>query len=111
MGALLLQFLPFFALVALGWGATYLVPAFVGLGAPWWDAEARGAIYGLTRATGRSELARAALESVSYQTRDLVDAMHKDWKGANDTVLRVDGVERPHDLFHVSWTSKGGGPS
>ena len=69
----------------------YLVPAFVGLGAPWWDAEARGAIYGLSRNTGRSELARAALEAVSYQTRDLVDAMRKDWKGATDTVLRVDG--------------------
>ncbi len=69
----------------------YLVPAFVGLGAPWWDAEARGAIYGLTRATGRSEMAQAALESVSYQTRDLVDAMRKDWKGGKDTVLRVDG--------------------
>jgi glycerol kinase len=69
----------------------YLVPAFTGLGAPWWDAEARGALYGLTRNTGAAELARAALESVSYQTRDLVDAMRKDWKGARDTVLRVDG--------------------
>ena len=69
----------------------YLVPAFVGLGAPWWDAEARGAIYGLTRNSGPAELARAALESVSYQTRDLLDAMRKDWKGASDTVLRVDG--------------------
>jgi glycerol kinase len=70
----------------------YLVPAFVGLGAPWWDAEARGAIYGLTRNTGRPELARAALESVAYQTRDLVDAMRRDWKGdGGDTVLRVDG--------------------
>jgi glycerol kinase len=71
--------------------AVYLVPAFVGLGAPWWDAEARAAIFGLSRNTGRSELARAALEAVSYQTRDLVDAMRKDWKGAKDTVLRVDG--------------------
>jgi len=71
--------------------SVYLVPAFVGLGAPWWDAEARGAIYGLTRNTGAAELARAALESVSYQTRDLIDAMRKDWKGAKDTVLRVDG--------------------
>jgi glycerol kinase len=70
----------------------YMVPAFVGLGAPWWDAEARGAIYGLTRNTGPAEIARAALESVCYQTRDLFDAMKKDWKGgANDTVLRVDG--------------------
>jgi len=70
----------------------YLVPAFVGLGAPHWDAEARGAIYGLTRNTGPAEFARAALESVAYQTRDLLDAMKKDWKGGNGkTVLRVDG--------------------
>ncbi len=69
----------------------YLVPAFVGLGAPWWDADARGAIYGLTRNTGASDLARAALESVAYQTQDLLNAMRKDWKGARDTVLRVDG--------------------
>jgi glycerol kinase len=69
----------------------YLVPAFVGLGAPWWDADARGAIYGLTRNTGPSDLTRAALESVAYQTQDLLSAMRKDWKGARDTVLRVDG--------------------
>jgi glycerol kinase len=70
----------------------YMVPAFVGLGAPWWDAEARGAIYGLTRNTGPAEIAKAALEAVSYQTRDLLDAMRKDWQGgAADTVLRVDG--------------------
>lgn len=69
----------------------YLVPAFVGLGAPWWDAEARAQITGLTRKSGPAELCRAALESVCYQTRDLLDAMHRDWKGASDTVLRVDG--------------------
>jgi glycerol kinase len=69
----------------------YLVPAFVGLGAPWWDAEARGAIYGLTRNTGAADLTRAALESVAFQTEDLLSAMRKDWKGARDTVLRVDG--------------------
>jgi glycerol kinase len=70
----------------------YLVPAFVGLGAPHWDADARGAIFGLTRNSGPAELARATLESVAYQTRDLLDAMHKDWKGASaQTVLRVDG--------------------
>jgi glycerol kinase len=69
----------------------YMVPAFVGLGAPWWDAEARGAIYGLTRNSGPAEIAKAALEAVCYQTRDLLDAMHKDWKGGADTVLRVDG--------------------
>ncbi|WP_322989936.1 FGGY-family carbohydrate kinase, partial [Hoeflea sp.] len=70
----------------------YLVPAFTGLGAPHWDAEARGAIYGMTRNTGPAEFARAALEAVCYQTRDLLDAMHKDWKSSEaDTVLRVDG--------------------
>ena len=69
----------------------YLVPAFTGLGAPYWNAEARGALFGLTRATGPAELARAALESVCYQTRDLVDAMRRDWGGSNKTILRVDG--------------------
>ena len=72
--------------------SVYLVPAFVGLGAPHWDAEARGAIFGLTRNSGPAEFARAALESVAYQTRDLLDAMKKDWKsGSGKTVLRVDG--------------------
>src|SRR6056297_1945977 len=71
--------------------SVYLVPAFPGLGAPYWDAEARGAIYGLTRSSGPAELARAALESVGYQTRDLLEAMRADWSGASDTVLRVDG--------------------
>ncbi|MCW8917105.1 MAG: glycerol kinase GlpK [Magnetovibrio sp.] len=70
----------------------YLVPAFVGLGAPHWDAGARGAIYGITRATGPAELARAALESVGYQTRDLIEAMKSDWQSDNkETILRVDG--------------------
>jgi glycerol kinase len=99
--------------------AVYLVPAFVGLGAPYWDAKARGAIYGLTRATGPAEFARAALESVCFQTDDLLRAMRADWPqaGQSQTVLRVDGgmvashwtmqrladiinapVERPHVL-------------
>ncbi len=69
----------------------YMVPAFVGLGAPYWDADARGAIFGLTRGSGPNELARAALEAVCYQTRDLLEAMHKDWAADADTVLRVDG--------------------
>ncbi|MCG6115748.1 MAG: glycerol kinase GlpK [Mesorhizobium sp.] len=70
----------------------YLVPAFTGLGAPHWDAEARGAIFGVTRNTGPAEFARAALEAVAFQTRDLLDAMRKDWKGGEaGTVLRVDG--------------------
>ncbi len=71
----------------------YLVPAFTGLGAPHWDADARGAIFGLTRASGPNELAQAALEAVCYQTHDLLSAMQKDWKSdtARKTVLRVDG--------------------
>jgi len=69
-----------------------LVPAFVGLGAPYWHAECRGAIYGLTRSSGPAELAKAALESVGFQTRDLLEAMAADWQtdGAGG-VLRVDG--------------------
>ncbi len=69
----------------------YLVPAFVGLGAPYWDADARGALFGLTRGTTNKELSRAALESVCYQTRDLLEAMKKDWGQSGQTVLRVDG--------------------
>jgi glycerol kinase len=69
----------------------YLVPAFVGLGAPYWQPEARGAVLGLTRGSGPNELARAALEAVCYQTRDLLDAMRGDWSGAAKSVLRVDG--------------------
>jgi glycerol kinase len=69
----------------------HFVPAFVGLGAPHWDAEARGAILGLTRGTGPAEIARAALESVAFQTRDLVEAMRADWGAEGQPVLRVDG--------------------
>jgi len=69
-----------------------LVPAFTGLGAPWWQPECRGAVFGLTRNSGPAELARAALESVGFQTRDLLDAMDADWpEGAGGAVLRVDG--------------------
>jgi glycerol kinase len=68
-----------------------LVPAFVGLGAPHWDAEARGALFGLTLATGPNELARAVLESVCFQTLDLLAAMRSDYGAAPDVVLRVDG--------------------
>jgi len=68
----------------------YLVPAFTGLGAPYWDPEARGAIYGLTRNSGPAEIAKAALESVGYQTRDLLEAMLADYDGETGTV-RVDG--------------------
>jgi glycerol kinase len=76
----------------------YLVPAFVGLGAPWWDAQARGAMFGLTRKAGVAEIARAALEAVGYQTRDLLEAMRADWPAAGDTVLRVDGGMTASDV-------------
>lgn len=72
----------------------YLVPAFVGLGAPYWDAHARGAMFGLTRNSGPREFARATLESVCYQTLDLIEAMRADWpeaKADGQAVLRVDG--------------------
>jgi glycerol kinase len=75
----------------------YLVPAFTGLGAPYWDPDCRGSIFGLTRNSGPAELAKAALESVAYQTRDLVEAMRADWPDAGDTVLRVDGGMTAND--------------
>ncbi len=67
------------------------VPAFVGLGAPYWDSQCRGAIYNLTRGSTANEIARAALESVCFQTRDLLEAMRGDWAFDGATVLRVDG--------------------
>ncbi|MFT4798920.1 MAG: glycerol kinase, partial [Candidatus Azotimanducaceae bacterium] len=70
-------------------GGVYLVPAFTGLGAPYWDADARGAIIGLTLDSGINEIITATLQSVCYQTRDLLAAMGKD--GIETTVLRVDG--------------------
>lgn len=75
-----------------------IVPAFTGLGAPYWNAECRGAVYGLTRNSGPAEFARAALESVGFQTRDLLDAMHADWQGSDaDSTLRVDGGMSAND--------------
>jgi glycerol kinase len=71
-------------------GGVYLVPAFAGLGAPYWDPYARGTIVGLTRGTGRAEIARAALESAAYQTRDVLEAMQHD-SGIDFQELRVDG--------------------
>ena len=68
-----------------------LVPAFTGMGAPHWDSEARGAVFGLTRNSGPREFARAALEAVCFQTNDLLAAMKADWSDASDTILRVDG--------------------
>ena len=69
----------------------YLVPAFTGLGAPYWDADCRGAMFGLTRNSGPEEFCRAALEAVCYQTRDLLEAMRGDWHSPASTVLRADG--------------------
>lgn len=68
----------------------YLVPAFTGLGAPYWDPDARGTLVGLTRDTGKAEIARAALEAVCYQTRDLFQAMADD-AGLRPAILRIDG--------------------
>ena len=74
-----------------------MVPAFTGLGAPYWDAEARGAIYGLTRDTGPAEVTAATLEAVAHQTADLIDAMRKD--GAGIDALRIDGGMVGNDWF------------
>ena len=68
-----------------------LVPAFTGLGAPYWNADCRGAVFGLTRNSGPAEFARAALESIGFQTRDLLEAMHADMGDAETATLRVDG--------------------
>lgn len=77
----------------------YLVPAFTGLGAPWWDAECRGAIHGLTRASGKAELVRAALESLAYQVRDLLGAMLDDQTPSGDNaIVRVDGGMSANDI-------------
>ncbi len=78
-------------------GGVYLVPAFTGLGAPYWDPDARGAIVGLTRASTRAQIARAGLDSVAYQTRDLLDAMAGD--GVVPAALKVDGGMARNELF------------
>jgi len=78
-------------------GGVYLVPAFTGLGAPYWDPDARAIITGLTRATGRAEIARAGLDSAAYQTRDLLDAMAAD--GVSPAVLKVDGGMAENNFF------------
>jgi len=75
----------------------FLIPAFTGLGAPYWDPEARAALLGMTRDTGPAEIARAALESVGYQTRDLLDAMRSDGS-APPHALRVDGGMAANDF-------------
>jgi len=79
-------------------GGVYLVPAFVGLGAPYWDPYARGTVVGLTRGTSRAHLARAALEAIAYQSRDVLDAMAAD-AGAPARALRVDGGAAANDFL------------
>ncbi len=79
-------------------GDVYLVPAFTGLGAPHWDAYARGAIVGITRGTTAGHIARATLESIAYQTADVVDAMRRD-SGIPVTEVRVDGGATSNDLL------------
>lgn len=81
-----------------GTGGVYFVPAFVGLGAPHWDSEARGMIDGITAATGRAEFVRAALEAIAYQTRELVEAMEADC-GERMEELRVDGGGSANDFL------------
>jgi glycerol kinase len=79
-------------------GGVYLVPAFTGLGAPYWDPDARGVLVGLTRGTGLPEIARATLEAIAYQVRDVLDAMEAD-SGARLATLRVDGGAAANDLL------------
>jgi glycerol kinase len=79
-------------------GGVYLVPAFTGLGAPHWDAYARGAIFGLTRGAGRAHIARAALEAIAFQSADVLTAMQKD-AGIALTELRVDGGAAANNLL------------
>lgn len=79
-------------------GGVYVVPAFVGLGAPYWDSEARGAVFGLTRATEKEHFIRAVLESLAYQTKDLLDAMEEDAQIPIQT-MRVDGGAVENDFL------------
>jgi glycerol kinase len=79
-------------------GGVYFVPAFVGLGAPHWDPHARGALLGLTRGTGLPEIARATIESIAYQVRDVLDAMDAD-AGTRLRALRVDGGAAVNDAL------------
>ena len=80
----------YFATKALGSNEVYVVPAFAGLGAPYWDMYARGAIFGLTRDTGKDHIIKATLESLAYQTKDILNAMQED-AGVKLAILKVDG--------------------
>ncbi len=88
----------FFSLKVPDTGGVYVVPAFTGLGAPYWDMYARGAIFGLTRGTSKAHLIRATLESLAYQTKDVLDAMEKD-AGTPLKGLRVDGGASANNLL------------
>jgi glycerol kinase len=79
-------------------GGVYIVPAFVGLGAPYWRSDVRGSVFGLTRGTRRDHLVRAALESVAYQTRDVLEAMQAD-SGIELKELRADGGAIANDFL------------
>lgn len=79
-------------------GGVYVVPAFTGLGAPYWDSEARGLLCGITRGTNKSHIIRAALESIAFQSAELVDAMQRD-AGVNVSCLRVDGGASRNDFL------------
>lgn len=88
----------YFALKSPDTGGVYVVPAFAGLGAPYWDMYARGAIFGLTRGTSKAHLIRATLESLAYQTKDVLDAMEKD-AGVPLAALKVDGGASANNLL------------
>jgi glycerol kinase len=79
-------------------GGVYVVPAFTGLGAPWWDAYARGTIVGITRGTGKAHLARAVVESMAFQTADVVDAITQA-SGTPPAEMRIDGGASVMDLL------------
>ena len=79
-------------------GGVYVVPAFVGLGAPYWDMYARGSIFGLTRGSNKNHIIRAALESIAYQVRDLINAMEED-AGFKINTLKVDGGASKNKLL------------
>jgi len=88
----------YFAAKALGSNEVYVVPAFAGLGAPYWDMYARGAIFGLTRDTGKDHIIKATLESLAYQTKDILNAMQHD-AGINLRTLRVDGGASANNML------------
>ena len=81
-----------------GDNSVYVVPAFTGLGAPYWDSDARGAIFGLTRATTKEDFVKATLQAVAYQSKDVIDAMKED-SGIDIPVLKVDGGAAKNDML------------